>query len=94
MFRLNFSHGGLAGLIAILLATAAGQPVPAQDQAPARPATTAAAPSDAPSPPKVLTGKERLGPKWTDEQRVDNCNVPLDKRGATPRPDTCPGGSE
>src|ERR1700758_3119714 len=24
--------------------------------------------------PAVLTGKERLGPKWTDEQRIDNCN--------------------
>jgi hypothetical protein len=22
---------------------------------------------------QVLTGKERLGPKWTDEQRIDNC---------------------
>jgi hypothetical protein len=38
---------------------------------------------------KVLTGKERLGPKWTDDQRIDNCNVPIDKRGAKPRPDTC-----
>jgi hypothetical protein len=37
----------------------------------------------------VLTGKERLGPKWTDDQRVDNCNVPIDKRGAKSRPDTC-----
>jgi hypothetical protein len=38
---------------------------------------------------KVLTGKERLGGKWMDEQRVDNCKVPVDKRGAKPRPDTC-----
>ena len=37
-----------------------------------------------------LTGKERLGPKWTDEQRIDNCRVPLDKRGSKPRPDACP----
>jgi hypothetical protein len=37
----------------------------------------------------VLTGKERLGPKWTDEQRIDNCNVPVDKRGAKPRPSAC-----
>ncbi len=37
------------------------------------------------------TGKERLGEKWMDEQRVDNCNVPRDKRGARPRPDACPG---
>jgi hypothetical protein len=36
-----------------------------------------------------LTGKERLGRKWTDEQRIDNCNVPVDKRGTKPRPDTC-----
>jgi hypothetical protein len=37
-----------------------------------------------------LTGKERLGPKWTDEQRIDNCNVPVDKRGTRPRPVLCP----
>jgi hypothetical protein len=37
-----------------------------------------------------LTGKERLGEKWQDEQRLDNCNVPIDKRGAKPRPDACP----
>lgn len=35
------------------------------------------------------TAKERLGPKWTDEQRIDNCNVPPDKRGAKPRPTIC-----
>ncbi|WP_225159538.1 hypothetical protein [Bradyrhizobium sp. BRP56] len=39
---------------------------------------------------RVLTGKERLGRKWTDEQRIDNCNVPPDKRGAKPRPSVCP----
>jgi len=39
--------------------------------------------------PAVLTGKERLGPKWTDEQRIDNCNVPVDKRGNKPRPSIC-----
>ena len=37
-----------------------------------------------------LTGKERLGKKWMDEQRIDNCNVPADKRGSKPRPSTCP----
>lgn len=44
------------------------------------------------SPPgaPAATGKERLGEKWTDEQRVDNCKVPFDKRGSKPRPDTCP----
>ena len=44
--------------------------------------------SSAPSTPS-LTGKERLGPKWTDEQRIDNCNVPIDKRGTKPRPADC-----
>lgn len=34
-----------------------------------------------------LTGKERSGRKWQDEQRIDNCKVPADKRGSKPRPD-------
>ena len=41
---------------------------------------------------RVLTGKERLGPKWTDEQRIDNCKVPVDKRGNKPRPSACANG--
>src|SRR5688572_7093700 len=47
----------------------------------------------APSPASsaaTVTGKERLGGKWTDEQRIDNCNVPIDKRGSRPRPGGCP----
>src|SRR5258708_33517645 len=39
---------------------------------------------------KVLTGKERLGKKWMDGQRNDNCKVPIDKRGTKPRPTMCP----
>jgi hypothetical protein len=35
------------------------------------------------------TGKERLGTKWMDEQRVDNCKVPPELRGSKPRPDEC-----
>jgi hypothetical protein len=35
------------------------------------------------------TGKERLGGKSSDEQRVDNCNVPPELRGPKPRPDHC-----
>jgi hypothetical protein len=38
---------------------------------------------------EVRTGKERLGRKWTDEQRIDNCNVPPDKRGTKPRSSVC-----
>ena len=37
----------------------------------------------------VLTGKERLGRKWMDEQRIDNCKVPIDKRGTKPRLNNC-----
>ena len=37
------------------------------------------------------TAKERLGRKASDEQRVDNCKVPLDLRGPKPRPDRCSG---
>jgi hypothetical protein len=47
--------------------------------------TGSAAPTNAP----VLTGKERTGRKWMDEQRIDNCNVPADKRGSKPRPNDC-----
>ena len=36
-----------------------------------------------------LTGKERLGNKWNDEQRLDDCNVPPAKRGLRSRPDGC-----
>ena len=50
------------------------------------PASAALAETHQPS----LTGKERLGPKWTDEQRIDNCHVPIDKRGNKPRPNVCP----
>jgi hypothetical protein len=38
---------------------------------------------------KTLTGKERLGAKWMDDQRVDNCKVPIEKRGSKERPDSC-----
>lgn len=56
----------------------------AQDRPPAteiEPAVSRSAPA--------LTGKERLGAKWQDEQRVNNCNVPPAKRGTRRRPDTC-----
>jgi hypothetical protein len=35
------------------------------------------------------TLKERLSDKASDAQRVDNCRVPPERRGALPRPD-CP----
>jgi hypothetical protein len=56
----------------------------AQDQAPAGDSKMA------PSTINPLTGKERLGPKWMDEQRIDNCKIPTDKQGARPRSRACP----
>lgn len=58
---------------------------------PAAQASAQDASQPAPSTPvQTLTGKERLGRKWMDEQRIDNCNVPVDKRGTRPRPGICP----
>ena len=47
-------------------------------------------PKPAPNAINSLTGKERLGRKWMDEQRIDNCKVPADKQGAKPRSNACP----
>jgi hypothetical protein len=41
----------------------------------------------------IRTAKERLGVKVSDEQRVDNCKVPVDLRGSTSRPDECGDGA-
>jgi hypothetical protein len=38
------------------------------------------------------SAKERLSDKASDEQRVDNCKVPPDRRGPKPRPDCSPAG--
>jgi|HubBroStandDraft_4_1064222.scaffolds.fasta_scaffold2028210_1 hypothetical protein len=38
------------------------------------------------------TAKERLSVEASDEQRVDNCKVPLDRRGPKPRPDEACSG--
>jgi hypothetical protein len=35
---------------------------------------------------QIRTAKERLGVKASDEQRVDNCKVPVDLRGPKSRP--------
>ncbi|MGH6906100.1 MAG: hypothetical protein ACREIR_25555, partial [Geminicoccaceae bacterium] len=78
----------LTGLAAIVLATpgpalaggASGQAAQAQDTS-----------QDAQSAP-VRTAKERLSSKAADEQRVDNCKVPLERRGPKPRPDDCGAG--
>jgi hypothetical protein len=72
------------GFLALLLTIGLAEPAFAQDHRPAAPQAASSVEA-----PRKLTGKERLGPKWTDEQRLDNCNVPPDKRGTRPRPDGC-----
>jgi hypothetical protein len=55
---------------------------------PANAQNSAGQPAPGPANP-TQTGKERLGRKWMDEQRIDNCNVPIEKRGTRPRPNRC-----
>jgi hypothetical protein len=80
--------GSLFGLsLVTLLAIGLAQSGFAQDRPPGPAVPGAAAlPRNAPG---ALTGKERLGRKWMDEQRIDNCNVPVDKRGNKPRSSDC-----
>jgi hypothetical protein len=49
--------------------------------------------SPGPAAAELKTSKERLSNKAADEQRLDNCRVPLDQRGPAPRPD-CGGEAE
>jgi hypothetical protein len=60
----------------------------AQDRKPDQ--TTSKPEASVPVSGAALTGKERMGRKWMDEQRIDNCNVPIDKRGRKPRSSACP----
>ena len=55
----------------------------------AAPSATLRADDEATHAQPIRTAKERLGSKASDEQRVDNCKVPLDLRGPKPRPDEC-----
>jgi hypothetical protein len=80
--RRNSPRNLLIAALALALSPAVsyGQPTASAD-----PTTHGA--TDVPGP--VRTGKERLGDKWNDEQRIDNCKVPPDKRGPKPRPAGC-----
>ena len=74
-------------ILALVVLLAVTQGVAAQTAQPAAGAPTEA--STAAPKRDALTLKERLGAKWKDEQRVDNCKVPPEKRGTKPRPDSC-----
>ena len=67
-------------VVRVVLVTAAGAAT-SQTADAAAPVDTAA------SEPKTL--KERLGDKASDDQRVDNCKVPVAERGSKLRPDDC-----
>jgi hypothetical protein len=75
----------LSPALALLFAIAGAADGLAQDRTPAGGDSTTA-----PNTINSLTGKERLGRKWKDEQRIDNCKVPADKQGARPRSSACP----
>ena len=72
-------------LISFLFAVCIASEAFAQDRQPDQTTPETAVPANGPS----LTGKERMGRKWMDEQRIDNCNVPADKRGRKPRSANC-----
>ena len=55
----------------------------------AAPGATPPANGEASNVQPTRTAKERLGGKASDEQRVDNCKVPLELRGPKSRPDQC-----
>lgn len=78
--------------IGVACAASAQEAAQGPDLGPDLEAGFAATDRRAPAPP-TTTGKERLGEKWTDEQRVDNCGVPPERRGDTPRPDRCASGA-
>jgi hypothetical protein len=56
---------------------------------PPAPASTQDQPARDQAARETKTLKERLGDKASDEQRVDNCKVPVDRRGSKPRPHKC-----
>jgi hypothetical protein len=79
-FARPFMQSLYMGTLGAFLAACLALPADAQDSSQlGQPAPNAA------TSPATLTGKERLGRKWMDEQRIDDCNVPVDKRGSRPR---------
>ena len=74
-------------LISFVFAVGLASAAFAQDRQPDQTAPKAGTPVSTDG--RSLTGKERMGRKWMDEQRIDNCNVPIDKRGSRPRSSDC-----
>jgi hypothetical protein len=53
------------------------------------PAIDVAAQDTTPLPAGRDTLKQRLGHKWSDAQRVNDCKVPPERRGESKRPSEC-----
>lgn len=82
--------GTITLTLLVLAQLNAADPSAAAGSAAASGAATTAARDAA---PEAETLKERLSDKASDEQRVDNCRVAPERRGATPRPDCEPAPS-
>lgn len=76
-------HWALPLLLALVLTPMLGHAAERRPDPPPAPETGSSEGAEG----KTL--KERLSDKASDEQRVDNCGVPRDRRGLRPRPD-CP----
>jgi hypothetical protein len=85
----------LAALILSPVEAGAQTAMPSAEAGAAAPSGTAETAGAVPpeTEPAVLTLKERLGAKWKDEQRVDNCKVAPERRGSKLRPDRCDDAS-
>jgi len=82
MTPIRIGLGGLSG-IAIAFSTALGFAQTDWNPPPAPPS------AQGQTAKETQTLKERLSDKASDQQRIDNCNVPVDRRGSKPRPDRC-----
>jgi hypothetical protein len=83
---LGLSGRGLGAALALF---ALFQIAPAAAQAAADGQPTAGRAFNAADAAEIKSLKEKLSDKASDEQRVDNCRVPPERRGAALRPD-CP----
>jgi hypothetical protein len=75
----------IAGVVALTLATSTGMASSGDCS------SGLLAANDLQNPAR--TAKERLVNKASDEQRINNCKVPLALRGPRPRPDACRTGT-
>jgi type IV secretory pathway TrbL component len=80
--RVGAESGAMKRIFAVLGVWIAASAMPAAAQPPRGSAMAAATIAAA-------TGKERLGDKASDNQRVNDCRVPPEKRGPIRRPTEC-----